>query len=157
MLFRSERHSVRLGSPEATCNTHRASTASLRTAFLGSSNTFASSRSTTAFCGCSTSYRTTLGRTARKRRAAVLTRYGHASDQQGVARSLKHTHHRWHGLDHAILQHCGYKTRCVLRKNVVLLRLRRRTLSSREQRVDYPGTNLMVREVKTTEQKGHEL
>lgn len=50
---------------EGRALSYRASTASLRTTRFGSSNAFASSRITVVFCGCKTSYRTTLGRVAR--------------------------------------------------------------------------------------------
>ena len=53
--------------------TYRASTASLLTTRFGSSRAFASSRITVAFCGCRTSYLTTLGSVARYRKAATRT------------------------------------------------------------------------------------
>jgi hypothetical protein len=53
--------------------TDLALTASLRTARFESSNAFASSRRTVAFCGCSTLYRTIFGNTARYLSAPTRT------------------------------------------------------------------------------------
>ena len=54
--------------------TYRASTASLRTERFVSSRAFASVRITDDLHGCSTSYRTMIGKRPRYRRAAIRTR-----------------------------------------------------------------------------------
>lgn len=78
--------------------------------------------------------------------------------EEPKSQNIAHPHHRGHVFDHAVLQHRGHQTGGVLRKDAVLLRRwRGAALSGREKRVNHAGTDLVVREVQSSEQKRHQL